>query len=121
MFSSQLGGHVSNCENVTRTPRAIRQRGQAFEAEWTGEAAKLNRSFGRVYSKICDAEFGDERCGLNAADFPDGTSCPRSLEACREQFDNVMNYRGFPYLLGDDALQAAPQITERRDGSSRYI
>ena len=99
---------------------SIRQKGEAFEAEWTGESVLLDRSVGRVFSKICDAEFGDVRCGLNAADFPDGTTCPRTLKACRDQFDNVLNYRGFPYLLGDDALQAAPQIQERRDGSSRY-
>ncbi len=99
---------------------AIRKRGPAFEAEWTGQAARLERSVGRVFSKICDAEFGDSRCGLNQADFPEGTSCPRTLEACRDQFENVINYRGFPYLLGDDALQAAPQMGERRDGGSRY-
>ena len=99
---------------------AIRQKGEAFEVEWTGEAILLDRSVGRVFSKICDAEFGDSRCGLNASDFPEGTQCPRTLSACRDQFDNVVNYRGFPYLLGDDALQAAPQIGERRDGSSRY-
>ena len=99
---------------------SIRQKGEAFEAEWTGESILLDRSVGRVFSKLCDAEFGDERCGLKAADFPDGTSCPRTLTACRDQFDNVLNYRGFPYLLGDDALQAAPQVGERRDGSSRY-
>ena len=99
---------------------SIRQKGEAFEAEWTGESVLLDRSVGRVFSKLCDAEFGDRRCGLRAADFPDGTRCPRTLTACRDQFDNVLNYRGFPYLLGDDALQAAPQIGERRDGSSRY-
>lgn len=99
---------------------SISQKGDAFEAEWTGEAVLLDRSIGRVFSKICDAEFGDERCGLNQADFPDGTTCPRTFTACRDQFDNVLNYRGFPYLLGDDALQAAPQLGERRDGSSRY-
>lgn len=99
---------------------AIRQKSETFEAEWTGESVVLDRSVGRVFSKLCDAEFGDSRCGLNAADFAEGTSCPRSLSACRDQFDNVVNYRGFPYLLGDDALQAAPQLGERRDGGSRY-
>ena len=99
---------------------SIRQKGETFEAEWTGESVLLDRSMGRVFSKICDAEFGDARCGLDAADFPEGTICPRTLTACRDQFDNVLNYRGFPYLLGDDALQAAPKIGERRDGSSRY-
>jgi len=99
---------------------SIRQKGEAFEAEWVGESILLDRSVGRVFSKTCDAEFGDERCGLNAADFPQGTTCPRTLIACRDQYDNILNYRGFPFLLGDDALQAAPQIGERRDGSSRY-
>ena len=99
---------------------SIRQKGEAFEAEWTGESVLLDRSVGRVFSKACDAEFGDARCGLNADDFPEGTICPRTLTACRDQFENVLNYRGFPYLLGDDALQAAPQLGELRDGSSRY-
>ena len=99
---------------------SIRQKGEVFEAEWVGESVLLDRSVGRVFSKICDAEFGDNRCGLRADNFPKGTTCPRTLTACRDQFDNVLNYRGFPYLLGDDALQAAPQIGERRDGGSRY-
>ncbi len=99
---------------------SIRQKGEAFEAEWTGESVLLDRSVGRVFSKLCDAEFGDIRCGLDAGDFATGTICPRSFTACQDQFDNAINYRGFPYLLGDDALQAAPQIGERRDGSSRY-
>lgn len=98
----------------------IRQTGKTFEAEWTGQSVLLDRSVGRVFSKLCDAEFGDARCGLNASDFPDGTFCPRSYEACHNQFNNGVNFRGFPFLLGDDALQAAPQIGERRDGSSRY-
>ena len=99
---------------------AISESGAGFEAEWVGHSVLLERSVGRVFSSLCDAEFGDARCGLNASDFPEGTICPRTAAACRAQFDNIMNYRGFPYLLGDDALQAAPQLGERRDGSSRY-
>ena len=98
----------------------VSARGQGFEAEWVGLATQLERSTGRIFSRQCDAEFGDVRCGLNLADFPEGTHCPRSFEACQNQFSNVINFRGFPYLLGDDALQASPQIGERRDGSSRY-
>ena len=98
----------------------IRQNGETFEAEWTGQSVLLDRSVGRVFSKLCDAELGDSRCGLNIDDFPEGTMCPSTFQACRNQFNNVLNYRGFPFLLGDDALQASPQIGERRDGSSRY-
>ena len=99
---------------------SIRQNGETFEAEWTGQSVLLGRSVGRVFSKLFDAELGDNRCGLNIDDFPEGTICPRTFQACRNQFNNVLNYRGFPFLLGDDALQAAPQIGARRDGSSRY-
>ena len=91
-----------------------------FEAEWLGHATKLDRHTGRVFSKLCDASFGDDRCGLSAEGFPEGTTCPRTLNACRMQFDNANNFRGFPYLLGDDALQAAPQIGQARNGGSRY-
>lgn len=98
----------------------IRQNGDNFEAEWTGQSVLLERSTGRVFSKLCDAELGDARCGLNISDYPEGTICPRTVTACQNQFNNILNYRGFPFLLGDDAMQASPQIGELRDGSSRY-
>lgn len=91
-----------------------------FEVELIGRTAKLDRSTGRVFSRHCDAELGDRRCGLNLADFPDGTICPRTLLACQNQFNNVQNFRGFPYLLGDDALARGPQTGEVLDGGSRY-
>jgi len=98
----------------------VQTRGEGFEADWLGLATQLERNTGRIFSRQCDAELGDARCGLNLADYPDGTICPRTYEACESQFSNTANFRGFPYLLGDDALQATPQIGERRDGSSRY-
>ncbi len=98
----------------------ITQQDNYFEAEWIGEGAKLDRTQGRVFSRICDASFGDARCGLNAANFAAGTQCPRSYQACKEIFNNLINFRGFPYLIGDDALTAAPLETDRRDGGSRY-
>ena len=91
-----------------------------FDVEWLGLASKLDRSTGRVFSKKCDAEFGDSRCGLSLSNFPAGTFCPKSFSACRDQFNNAPNFRGFPYLLGDDALYAAPQDGEIKDGGSRY-
>lgn len=99
---------------------AITQNGAAFTAEWTGEGARLDRSQGRVFSRLCDASFGDTRCGLSADDFAQGTVCPRSYSACRDIFGNVENFRGFPYLLGDDAIVAAPVESDIRDGGSRY-
>ncbi len=92
-----------------------------FEAELIGRTAKLDRSTGRVFSRRCDAEFGDSRCGVNLAAFPNGSTCPRTVQACRNQFDNFKNFRGFPYLLGDDALSRGPQTGEVLDGGSRYL
>jgi uncharacterized phage protein (TIGR02218 family) len=40
----------------------ITRKEHAFEAEIAGPARKLGRSFGRVFSKRCDAELGDSRC-----------------------------------------------------------
>ncbi|PHS29589.1 MAG: beta tubulin [Robiginitomaculum sp.] len=40
----------------------ITRKEHAFEAEITGQARKLNRTFGRVFSKQCDAELGDNHC-----------------------------------------------------------
>ncbi len=98
----------------------VRFSGQTIEVEWLGQTSVLDRSTGRVFSRQCDASFGDERCGLNVDDFADGTSCPRRFSVCRDQFANTANFRGFPYLLGDDVLQAGVRTSGRRDGSSRY-
>ena len=37
-----------------------------FRAELRGAAHKLDESRGRIYSRRCDAKFGDVRCGKNA-------------------------------------------------------
>lgn len=94
--------------------------GDDISIEWLGQASLLDQSTGRVFSRQCDASFGDTRCGLNKNDFAKGTVCPRSFEACRDQFSNTINFRGFPYLLGDDVLLAGVAESDRRDGSSRH-
>jgi len=91
-----------------------------FEAELIGRAAVLERATGRVFARGCDASFGDIRCGLNPDNFPVGTTCPRTSEACRSQFNNTENFRGFPYMIGEDAAYAAPRDGDKKDGTSRY-
>ena len=94
--------------------------GDDITVEWLGQASALDASTGRVFSRQCDASFGDARCGLDKANFAQGTNCPRSFAACRDQFANTVNFRGFPFLLGDDVLQAGVRESDIRDGSSRY-
>lgn len=95
-------------------------KGGEILIEWLGQASLLDQTIGRVFSRQCDASFGDTRCGLNIANYPQGTTCPRTHTACRDIFSNTNNFRGFPYLLGDDALQAGVTDNDLRDGSSRY-
>lgn len=96
---------------------AVIVSGDGFEADWLGQASLLDRSTGRVFSRRCDAEYGDARCGLAVQA---GQSCARTLEACKG-FGNVLNFRGFPYLLGDDVLQKGVHLTPNRTGGSRYV
>ncbi len=96
-----------------------RTRDGLFEAVLNGPAALLERSTGRVFARSCAASFGDSQCGLNPVDFPPGTTCPKTWRACQE-FSNTINFRGFPYLLGEDAVYAAPRAGEPKDGMSRY-
>ncbi|MEE9272468.1 MAG: DUF2163 domain-containing protein [Robiginitomaculum sp.] len=91
-----------------------------FEAELVGQSAALEQSTGRVFSRQCQADFGSEICGVRLEDYPEGTKCPHSFEACKTQFQNTDNFLGFPYLIGDDAVLGAPQEGDVKDGSSRY-
>lgn len=97
----------------------IVKSGDSFQADLVGQSAILARSTGRVFSRVCDARFGDERCGLEAGNYPEGTQCVRTFEACKG-FSNSVNFRGFPFLIGDDAMQIGPDGYSLRDGSSRY-
>lgn len=45
----------------------VSRSGAAFTAELRGLAHRLNQPVGRLYQYGCDADFGDRRCGLDAA------------------------------------------------------
>lgn len=167
----------------------VRRGSHAFEAELRGLQAALNTPVGRVFSRYCDADLGDTRCGVNVeapllrgegvvtgvlgshameasglAAFADGwftrgrmvwnsgavseiashrvagakavfelldaaapaegalfsvyAGCDKRLETCRSKFANVVNFRGFPHMPGNDMVQAGPQ-GDRLDGGSR--
>ena len=46
--------------------------------------------------------------------------CHRSFAACKTKFANAANFRGFPYMIGDDAALAAVASSTPLDGGSRY-
>ncbi len=172
----------------------IRRGVLAFEAELRGLQAQLNVPVGRVYSRFCDADLGDARCGKDIENsafrgegvvseaFANGAfrvegleafedawftrgrliwsaggesevaayrvsggaaalelvdppsvaleigaafvvyaGCDKRFATCRAKFDNSVNFRGFPHMPGNDAIQAGPAATEPLDGSSRFL
>lgn len=45
--------------------------------------------------------------------------CPHTFDACREKFNNALNFRGFPHLPGNDfVLGYARQDEQENDGSA---
>jgi uncharacterized phage protein (TIGR02218 family) len=46
--------------------------------------------------------------------------CDKQFATCRDRFANGINFRGFPYMPGNDAVLAAPAANQVLDGGSRY-
>lgn len=46
----------------------VRRGEKGFEADLTGPAHRLDRTIGRIYSRSCDADLGDARCGVDLTD-----------------------------------------------------
>lgn len=97
----------------------LKQEGGAFTAEIEGPLAALDRVAGRTFGRLCDANLGDGRCGL-AGDHPAfGEGCDKRSSTCSVRFDNLLNFRGFPAVPGEDFLTVYPGQGERHDGGSR--
>ena len=45
--------------------------------------------------------------------------CDKRAETCREKFDNMLNFQGFPDIPGDDWLMSVPRSSDDADGGSR--
>jgi uncharacterized phage protein (TIGR02218 family) len=46
--------------------------------------------------------------------------CDKQFATCQSKFANAIRFRGFPYMLGDDAALAAVASSTPLDGGSRY-
>lgn len=97
----------------------VREDGQ-FRAELRSGQQALNGVRGRVYSPLCDAVLGDARCGV-APTHPDfALGCDRRLSTCRDHFDNVANFRGFPHIPGTDFVLRYPRSGDERGGGALF-
>jgi uncharacterized phage protein (TIGR02218 family) len=46
--------------------------------------------------------------------------CDKQFATCKAKFANAVNFRGFPYMPGNDAVLAAPSSSHNLTGGSRY-
>lgn len=46
--------------------------------------------------------------------------CDKQFSTCKARFAKAANFRGFPYMPGNDAVTAYPNATQPMDGGSRY-
>ncbi|OLF72277.1 hypothetical protein AWH62_10595 [Maricaulis sp. W15] len=99
----------------------IRAVAGRFEAELFGLSHRLSRLTGRVFARRCDAELGDARCGVDPGHPGFAGGCDKAFATCRDRFANTLNFRGFPWMVGNDVLQASPAGDAVRDGSSRGL
>ena len=45
--------------------------------------------------------------------------CDKQVETCRVKFANLLNFRGFPHIPGEDWMMAYPKAGNRNDGGAR--
>ncbi|MDC7683671.1 DUF2163 domain-containing protein [Asticcacaulis sp. BYS171W] len=98
----------------TGTLARIEARGSGFIAHVEGAAAKLQRVIGRRFTPLCDAVFGDARCGASGSG-----PCDKRYATCHDVHDNALNFRGFPDLPGEDFVTLYPRSGDVMDGRSR--
>lgn len=46
--------------------------------------------------------------------------CDKQFSTCKAKFANAPNFRGFPYMPGNDAITSYPTQSQPLDGGSRY-
>ncbi len=171
----------------------VTRNGRAFRAELRGISHLLDQPQGRVYQRLCDANLGDSKCGVDLDDpacrtagevtarkneqsfiasgfsaFEDGwfahglltwesganaglcahiktqtqngalslwlppgaavavgdeftatAGCDKRFSTCREKFSNAINFRGQPFMPGNDFAITYPLRGENNDGGKR--
>lgn len=87
----------------------VEHDGTRFSVRLVSQKSEFSRLIGRAYTRQCDAVLGDVRCGVDLSDPAYAeTVCDQTLETCSARFNNVVNFRGFPHMPGNDFLLAGP-------------
>lgn len=75
----------------------VSTQGQVYTAELRGVMQRLQQKIGRVYSPLCDAQFGDARCGKNISAYTfigsvvSSTDRTHVGDTARTEADNYFN------------------------------
>ena len=96
----------------------VSRNGEPFQAELLSLKVDLERRIGRFYLRKCDAQLGDERCGVDLANAPED-QCDKQFSTCMNVFDNTERFRGFPHLPGTDAIISGPVGNGQDNGGAR--
>lgn len=52
--------------------------------------------------------------------FAISAGCDKQFSTCKNKFANAVNFRGYPYMPGNDAIASYPAHSQPLDGASRY-
>jgi uncharacterized phage protein (TIGR02218 family) len=52
--------------------------------------------------------------------FAIAAGCDKQFATCKAKFANAANFRGFPYMPGNDAVVSTATQNQTLDGGSRY-
>ncbi|MGD9966969.1 MAG: DUF2163 domain-containing protein [Hyphomonadaceae bacterium] len=93
-------------------------RGRVVWADGTTSEVAVHRSdAGAALIELLDHP--GAQLALGAA-FVIYAGCDKHFATCRTKFANGLNFRGFPHMPGNDAVQAGPVAGDRLDGGSRF-
>lgn len=59
---------------------------------------RFKKSVLESYGADCRASFGDSRCGVDKALYPEGSYCDKKFITCCNRFNNAVNFRGEPFI-----------------------
>jgi uncharacterized phage protein (TIGR02218 family) len=106
--ASGLGGFASDWFTGGKlTWAAGANEGRAMEVKrHAGDAIELWQSMSEAVA------LGDS--------FTITAGCDKQFAICKAKFANAINFRGFPYMPGNDAVLSYPTATQPMDGGSRY-
>lgn len=98
---------------------AVRRGALGFTAQIVGPQAALDAPFGRVFQRFCDAEFGDARCGADAAAYTAQAVVSRVLDPRRFEATGLEGFASRFFTRG--RIGALYVVAQRRDAAASII